>query len=205
MLTLAAIISVSSSLGYLLPAVIGLESMGVPSPGETALVLAAVLASEGKLDIWLVIPIGVASAIVGDNIGYFLGRKIGREVLEAPGPFHARRLRLIAAGDRYFDRHGGKTVFIGRWVALIRVATAWLAGINEMQFSHFFAWNAFGAITWGTTYGLLGYYGGHTVIDVLSTVGIGAAILLGVALVGGYGYLKIRERRAMHGRPGARQ
>jgi membrane protein DedA with SNARE-associated domain len=67
-----------------------------------------------------------------------------------------------------------------------------------MRFSHFFAWNAFGAITWGMTYGLLGYYGGHTVINVLSTVGIGAAIVLGVAFVGGYGYVKVRERRAMH-------
>ncbi len=83
---LGAIISVSSSLGYLLPAIIGLESMGVPSPGETALVLAAVLASQGKLQIWLVILIGVSSAIIGDNLGYWLGRRFGRDVLEAPGP-----------------------------------------------------------------------------------------------------------------------
>ena len=93
MLGIGAIISVSSSLGYLLPAIIGLESMGVPSPGETALVLAAVLASQGKLEIGLVIVIGICSAIVGDNIGYLLGRKFGREVLDAPGPFHQRRSR----------------------------------------------------------------------------------------------------------------
>src|SRR5581483_10470300 len=73
---LAAIISVSSSLGYALPAIIGLESMGIPSPGETALVLASVLASQGKLHIWLVLVIGISSAIIGDNIGYWLGRKI---------------------------------------------------------------------------------------------------------------------------------
>src|ERR1700733_2165429 len=98
MLQLAAIISVSSGLGYLLPAVIGLESMGVPTPGETALVLAAVLASEGKLNIVLVLVIGISSAIIGDNLGYWLGRKIGRDVLEAEGPLHARRLRLIRVG-----------------------------------------------------------------------------------------------------------
>ena len=80
-LALAALIGVSSSLGYLLPAIIGLESMGVPSPGETALVLAAILASQGKLQICLVILIGVASAIAGDNCGYLLGRRLGREVL----------------------------------------------------------------------------------------------------------------------------
>ncbi len=78
---LAAIISVTGSLGYALPAVVGLESMGVPSPGETALVLAGVLASEGKLSIVLVIVIASGSAIVGDNIGYLLGRLLGREVL----------------------------------------------------------------------------------------------------------------------------
>ncbi len=75
-LTVAAIFSVSSGLGYALPAIIGLESMGVPSPGETALVLAAVLASQGKLQIWLVLVIGISSAIIGDNIGYWLGRRL---------------------------------------------------------------------------------------------------------------------------------
>ena len=93
MLLVGAIIGVTSSLGYLLPAIIGLESMGVPSPGETALVLAAVLASQGKLQIGLVILIGVASAIVGDNLGYLLGRKFGRDVLAAPA-------RFASAGSR---------------------------------------------------------------------------------------------------------
>jgi membrane-associated protein len=198
MLTLAAIFSVSSGLGYLLPAVIGLESMGVPSPGETALVLAAVLASQGKLNIELVLLIGISSAIIGDNIGYWLGRKLGRDVLEAPGPFYKRRRRLIAAGDSFFKKHGPKTVFFGRWIALIRVATAWLAGINEMKFSHFFIWNAFGGITWGLTFGLAGYYGGQSAANVLSSVGIYGAIVLGVAVVGSLIYLKVRERR--HGK-----
>lgn len=195
MLTLAAIISLSSGLGYALPAIIGLESMGVPSPGETALVLAAVLASQGKLNIWLVILIAIASAIIGDNLGYFLGRRLGRDVLEAPGPFHRRRVMMISVGDRYFARHGAKTVFIGRWIALIRFATAWLAGINEMHFPTFFMWNALGAITWALTYGLLGYFGGSAVIHVLERVGIGAAIALGVLIVAGVVLMKLRERR----------
>src|SRR5277367_6559380 len=123
MLVLGAIISVGGGLGYALPAIIGLESMGIPSPGETALVLAAVLASQGKLNIWLVILIATASAIVGDNLGYLLGRKLGRDVLESKGPFHERRAKVIELGDRYFQKHGAKTVFIGRWIALIRFAT----------------------------------------------------------------------------------
>src|SRR5947207_6812665 len=130
---LAAIISVSSKLGYLLPAIIGLESMGIPSPGETALVAAAVLASQGHLQIELVLLIATASASIGDNIRYFLGRKVGREVLTAPGPFHHRRTTLIAIGDRFFQHHGSKAVFLGRWIALVRIAAAWLAGINHMK------------------------------------------------------------------------
>ena len=103
MLGQAAIIAVSSGLGYLLPAIIGLESMGVPSPGETALVLAAVLASQGKLNIWLVILIGIASAILGDNVGYALGR-----------PFWNRGYATEAAraGLRWAKRDWGRKVVV---------------------------------------------------------------------------------------------
>ncbi|HWD69664.1 MAG TPA: DedA family protein [Solirubrobacteraceae bacterium] len=194
-LQIAAIFSISSGLGYLLPAIIGLESMGVPSPGETALVAAAVLASQGHLKIWLVILIGAASAILGDNVGYLLGRKLGREVLVSRGPFHAQRARVIDVGDRYFKRHGAKTVFIGRWIAWIRFATAWLAGINGMPVRTFFPWNAFGGITWAITYGLLGYYGGQAVINVVERVGIIAAIVLAIVIVGGFVVVRVRERR----------
>lgn len=191
----AAIIGVSSSLGYLLPAIIGLESMGVPSPGETALILAAVLASQGKLQIWLVIVIAAASAIVGDNIGYWLGRTLGLRVIEAPGPLHTHRVRAIAAGRKFFQRHGGKAVFLGRWIALVRVATAWLAGIDEMRFIEFFLWNALGGITWAITYGLVGYYGGQAAANVLSQVGIYGAIALGVAAVLALVFVKWRKHR----------
>ncbi len=197
MLETAAIISVSSGLGYLLPAIIGLESMGVPSPGETALVLAAVLASQGQLKIWLVIVIAAASAILGDNVGYLLGRHLGRDVLESRGPFHEHRKRVIEAGDRYFKRHGAKTVFIGRWIALIRFATAWLAGINHMPFRVFFPWNAFGGITWAVTYGLVGYFGGNAVAHIFERVGIVAAIVLAVVAVGALVWWRVRERRRL--------
>ena len=197
MLPLAAIISVSSKLGYLLPAIIGLESMGIPSPGETALVAAAILASQGKLQIWLVILIGIASAIVGDNIGYALGRRFGREVLEAPGPWFRRRLLVIRTGDRFFDKHGGKAVFLARWVALVRVAAAWLAGINRMPLKQFFFWNALGGITWGITFGLVGYLLGKSAARVLSDLGIAGAVILVLMLVGGYIALRRRERRML--------
>jgi membrane protein DedA with SNARE-associated domain len=157
--------------------------MGIPSPGETALVLAAVLASQGKLSIWLVLTIGISSAIIGDNIGYWLGRRLGREVLTARGPMQHHRARAIDAGDRFFDRHGNKAVYLGRWIALVRVAAAWLAGINHMPVLEFVFWNALGAITWGLTFGLAGYFGGDAAANVISNLGVGAAVVLAVAAV----------------------
>jgi membrane protein DedA with SNARE-associated domain len=194
-LAYGAIIGLSDNLGYVLPAIIGLESMGIPSPGETALVLAAILASQGKLQIWLVILIGVCSAIAGDNIGYLLGRRYGRDVLAARGPFHERRMRAIDYGDGFFSRHGPKAVFIGRWIALVRFATAWLAGINRMPLKQFFFWNALGGITWGVSYGLVGYYGGHAAAHVLGQAGlVGLGVMVAMAVVG-WLLVRRRERR----------
>jgi membrane protein DedA with SNARE-associated domain len=195
MLLLGAIISVGSGLGYALPAIIGLESMGIPSPGETALILAAVLASQGKLNIWLVILIATASAIVGDNLGYLLGRKLGRRVLTAPGPMQERRVEVIDAGDRFFAKHGPKAVFIGRWIALVRFAVAWLAGIDRMHFRTFFFYNALGAITWATTFGLVGFYAGKAAADAITKYGVYAAVALVVLIVAFVVWRVVRERR----------
>ncbi|MBV8946089.1 MAG: DedA family protein [Solirubrobacterales bacterium] len=192
----AAIIGLSDNLGYLLPAIIGLESMGIPSPGETALVAAAVLASSGKLNIVLVIVIGVTSAIVGDNIGYLLGRKYGRNVFMAPGPFMHHRINAIRYGDGFFERHGPKAVFLGRWIALVRFATAWLAGINRMPFRQFFFWNALGGITWGITYGLVGYFGGKAAAHVLAQAGIVGLVIMVLMAVGAWVLYRRREREA---------
>jgi membrane-associated protein len=201
MLVLGAIISVSSGLGYLLPAIIGLESMGIPSPGETALVLAAVLASQGKLQIWLVLVIGISSAIIGDNLGYLLGRRFGRDVLESErGPFHHRRVEVIRAGDRFFDKHGPKAVFLARWVALVRFAAAWLAGINEMRFAEFFLWNALGAVTWGLTFGLVGYFAGQAAADAITQFGVYAFVALAALAVAAYVLFRRRERGAARDR-----
>jgi membrane protein DedA with SNARE-associated domain len=190
-----AIFGVNDNLGYILPAIIGLESMGIPSPGETALVLAAVLASQGKLNIVLVILIGVSSAIVGDNMGYLLGRRFGRNAFMAPGPFMNHRVNAIRYGDGFFERHGPKAVFIGRWIALVRFATAWLAGINRMQFKQFFFWNALGGLTWGITYGLVGYFGGQAAAHVLAQAGIAGLVVMVLMGVGAWLLLRRRERR----------
>jgi membrane-associated protein len=191
-------ITVSSSLGYLLPALVGLESMGIPSPGETALVLACVMASQGKLQIELVIAIAAAAAILGDNVGYWIGRKAGRRVLTSErGPFHRRRIALIAYGDRFFAKHGSRAVFLGRWMALVRVTAAWMAGMNHMPFRTFFFWNALGGVTWALTVGLIAYYAGEAAVHVIERVGVGAAVVLGVAIVALVVWVQVRERREL--------
>ena len=198
-LTTAALgITVSSSLGYLLPALIALESMGIPSPGETALVLACVMASQGKLQIELVLLIAATAAIVGDNVGYWIGRKAGRRVLTSDrGPFHRRRLALIAYGDRFFAKHGPRAVFLGRWMALVRVTAAWMAGMNHMPFRTFFFWNALGGITWALSVGLVAYFAGEAAVHVIERAGVGAAVVLGAAVVGLVVWVQLRERREL--------
>ncbi|HYV16941.1 MAG TPA: DedA family protein [Conexibacter sp.] len=191
-------IEVSSKLGYLLPALIGLESMGIPSPGETALVLAALLASQGKLQIELVLAIAAASAILGDNVGYWIGRVGGRRLLTSPrGPMHRRRVMLIAYGDRFFARHGAKAVFFGRWMALVRVTASWMAGMNHMPFRVFFFWNALGGISWALTVGLVAYFAGDGAVHVLERFGLGAAIVFAGTLVGAVIWVQRRERREL--------
>jgi membrane protein DedA with SNARE-associated domain len=191
-------ITVSSSLGYVLPALVGLESMGIPSPGETALVLACAMASQGKLQIELVIAIAAAAAIVGDNVGYWIGRKAGRRVLTSDrGPFHRRRIALIAYGDRFFSKHGARAVFLGRWMALVRVTAAWMAGMNHMPFRTFFFWNALGGITWALSVGLIAYWAGEAAVHVIERVGVGAAIALGVVIVAAVVWVQLRERREL--------
>jgi hypothetical protein len=113
------IIGLAGGVGYVaVPAAVALETIGVPVPAETTLVAAAVLASEGRLTIAIVILLAASAAIVGDNVGYLLGRRLGRRVLLAPGPFAAHRPRVVEGGDRFFAAHGAAAVFLGRWVVV---------------------------------------------------------------------------------------
>jgi membrane protein DedA with SNARE-associated domain len=188
-------IHVPAHLGYV---AVGLfvftESMGIPSPGETAIITGAVLASQGDLSIELVILIAIAGAVIGDNVGFLIGRHGGRKLLERPGWGHERRMRLLAYGDRFFARHGPKAVFLGRWMALVRVTAAWMAGASGMRMRTFFVWNLLGGVTWATTVGVLGYALGHAGGNVISKVGIVGAAIGAVAIVGFLIWNRRRER-----------
>jgi membrane protein DedA with SNARE-associated domain len=160
------------------------ESSGVPVPGETALIAAGVLASHGRLHIELVIALAAVAAMIGDNIGYVIGRTGGRRLLERPGFLEEHRRRIIEHGEPFFERHGAKAVFLGRWVAGLRIAAAWLAGINRMPWQRFLFWNALGGISWATSVGLLAYYLGPPAEKIFRTVGIAGVALAAVALLG---------------------
>jgi membrane protein DedA with SNARE-associated domain len=178
------LVDIPEHVGYLAVAVfVGVEASGVPVPGETALIAAAVLASQGELSIELVIAIAAAAAIVGDNIGYGLGRRYGRRLMERPGRTKVRRQVALARGEQLFDRHGPKAVFLGRWIALLRIWAAWLAGIAGMRWRSFLFWNALGGIGWALFFGLLGYYGGEATAELVARLGVGAAVAVGVAAV----------------------
>ena len=128
---------------------VAIESAGIPLPGETALITAAVLAHD-HFGIQWVIVVAAAGAIVGDNIGYWLGRVGGRKLLDRFELTRRYAERVLPPAERFFKRHGGKTVFFGRFVAFLRVTSAWLAGISRMHWWEFAAWNAAGGIIWAT-------------------------------------------------------
>jgi membrane protein DedA with SNARE-associated domain len=157
-----------------------------------------VLASQGDLAIEAVIPVAAVSAIVGDNVGYVLGARLGRRFLERPGRTRETRMALLQRGDRLFDRHGPKAVFFGRWIAGLRIWAAWLAGMTSMPWRSFILWNALGGIAWAIWFGLLGYFGGEAAAHLVQRLGVGAAVTVGVAIAVGYVVIKWRASR----RPG---
>jgi membrane protein DedA with SNARE-associated domain len=184
--------SIPPNLGYLaLAALVGTESMGVPVPGETALIAAGLLAHSGRLNIVVVIAVAAGGAIVGDNIGYVIGRTGGRRLLARPGFLEGRRRELLERGEPFFQRHGPKAVFLGRWFAGLRIAAAWLAGISHMHWAVFLFWNALGGVAWATSVGLAAYLLGPPAGQVIKAVGLAG---IAVVVVAGIGYLVWRRR-----------
>jgi membrane protein DedA with SNARE-associated domain len=161
------------------------ESSGVPIPGETALITAGILASRGKLQIEIVIALAAAGAIVGDNIGYLIGRKGGRWILERPGRFESQRHQVLTTGEPFFEKHGPKAVFFGRFVLGLRVWASWLAGATRMHWASFVLWNALGGILWATGIGLLAYFLGQSAGNAIETFGLFGLAAVAIAIATG--------------------
>jgi membrane protein DedA with SNARE-associated domain len=197
--TLVAASSIENLVGsaglFILFVLIAMESAGIPLPGETALIAAGVLASRGDFDIVAVIAVAAAAAIVGDNVGYWVGRVGGRKLLTRSGWLERHAASVLPWSERFFRKHGAKTIFIGRFVAVLRVTAAWLAGISKMPWWRFFVWNAAGGICWAVLVALVAYYAGHAAADAIGRYGLygaGAIVVLAVAAFVGFRYWRRR-------------
>ena len=165
--------------------IILLGNIGVPVPEETILLLSGYLAWLGDLSLTIVIPVGILSAVVGDNIGYWLGRTGGRRLILAYGRYVFVSRHTIRRAERLFDRYGSRAVFLGRFVAGVRFLAGPLAGVAKMPFGRFFAYNAAGALVYVSLVSLAGYAAGPHLQTVLGAfrraehwVAIAAALLL---------------------------
>ena len=171
----------------LLFAVIMLESFGIPLPGETALIAFGILASQGHYSIEWVIALAALAAIVGDNLGYWvIGRWGGRTLFERWGPLRRYADKTLPPTERVMARHGGKVVFFGRFITVLRYTAAWVAGLAKMEWWRFLFWNALGGVCWAVAVGLVAYYSGHAAADAIQRYGIYAAAAIAVVVVVGF-------------------
>jgi membrane protein DedA with SNARE-associated domain len=179
----------------LLFVVVMLESFGIPLPGETALIAFGVLAAEGHYSIAWVVVLAAAAAIVGDNLGYWLiGRLGGRALFERWGWLRRYAERVLPRAERIMGRHGGKTVFFGRFIAILRFTAAWVAGLGRMPWWKFLFWNASGGIVWATAVGLVAFWAGKAAADAIQRYGLFAAAGIVAVVIIGWVALQIGKR-----------
>jgi membrane protein DedA with SNARE-associated domain len=181
---------------WLVGGAIAIESMGIPVPGETILITAAIYAgTTGKLSITSVVLAAIAGAIVGDNLGFWIGRAVGKRWVmhhQSTWPLTPRRLKV---GQYLFMRHGGKVVFFGRFIAVLRALAAFLAGVNGMDARRFLLFNALGAIVWAGGYGLGAYAFGEQLTNALDRAGFALAVAAVAAAVAAFVFARRYEDR----------
>jgi len=179
-----------NSYGYLAVfALLFVEDFGVPVPGETILIAAAVYAGAGRLNIVVVFLLGLVAAVLGDNLGYLIGRKAGRAGVLRWGKYVLLTPERLDTTEGFFARHGGKIVAVARFIAGLRQANGIVAGLTRMHWLRFLAFNALGATLWVAAWCLAGYFAGlriQLLYDTVTRFGLYAALLalgIGVALV----------------------
>lgn len=185
-----------TSYGYIvLFLLVGIESLGIPLPGETALVTAAAFAAQGRLSIVGVIATAAVAAILGDTGGYWIGRTGGLALIRRHGRLLHFNDATLERVRGFFARHGNKTVFIGRFIAVLRTWAAFFAGTGGMPYRTFLVYNALGGIVWSAVFGALGYVFGRNLPALERSVGRVSLALLLLVVVGG-GVLLWRRRAA---------
>jgi membrane protein DedA with SNARE-associated domain len=183
--------------GYLAVLVfVGIESIGIPFPGETMLITAALYAgSTHRLEILLVVAAAATGAIVGDNIGYTIGRIGGYRLLRRYGKYIRLEERRLRLGQYLFLRHGGKVVFFGRFFSVLRTFAAFLAGVNLMRWWRFVIFNATGGILWASLYGFGAYFLGIQIERLSGPVNIALGVLAVLAILAFVLFVRRNEAR----------
>ena len=167
--------------------------LGFVVPGETAVLLGGFLASTGKLSVVTLAIVVVVAAIVGDTVGYEVGRKLGPRMLRTR--MLSKHQRRVEGARRFLDGRGASAVFIGRFTAFLRAVTPGLAGLSRMRYPRFLAWNAAGGVVWGVGAVLAGYLAGSSYEKVAHYLGQGGAIVVGVLVVAGFFVWRWRHKR----------
>ena len=174
-----------------------LENAGVPVPGETILVAGAALARFGHLSLPSVVAVAIAGAILGDNLGFLIGRHGGRVLLERYGRLFGLTGARLAQFDEFFSKHGAKTVFIARFVTGLRVVGAVLAGASRLRWGTFLFFNAAGAVVWAATFGAVGYLLGYSWETIERWIGrLGLAFLVVIAAASLLAFVRSRRTRS---------
>jgi membrane protein DedA with SNARE-associated domain len=172
---------------------VGAESLGIPLPGETALITAGIYAGHThRLSPWLIFAVAAAGAIIGDNVGYWIGDKGGYRLARRYGPKVRLDERKLKIARYLFDTHGGKVVFFGRFVSILRTYAAFLAGTSKMRWRRFVMANASGGIVWAGIYTLAAYLAGNALQRVSGTI---SWALLGAAVVAVVTVLALSRRQ----------
>jgi membrane protein DedA with SNARE-associated domain len=175
---------------------VAIESIGIPFPGETMLLVAAIDAgTTHQLSIVLVILAATCGAILGDNLGFWIGREGGYRLLRRYGRYIGFNERRVKLGLYLFRTQGGKIVFFGRFVAVLRAWAAFLAGVNRMQWSRFLLFNALGGVSWATLYGLGGYFLGEEIHRLTGPVGIVTIVLAVLIIIASLIFVRRQEKQ----------
>lgn len=175
---------------------VGVECLGVPFPGEATLLAAALYAGTSHgLNIVVVIAAAAFGASAGSAVGYWIGRVAGFWALRRYGRYIGMNEARIRLGQYLFLHHGGKVVFFGRFVALLRALAGVLAGANRMSWPRFMAFNAAGAAVWAGLYGLGAYVFGKQIHRFVGPVGVSLAIVAAIVIIAGFIFLRRNEKR----------
>ena len=176
-----------------------LEDFGIPVPGETVLIAASVFAGSGRLNVFAVAIVGFAAAVLGDNIGYAIGRFGGRRLVDRWGKYVFLTPERVDKAEAFFNRHGARIIVIARFIEGLRQANGIIAGIAEMHWLRFLACNALGAALWVATWVSIGFFAGQHITPIYNAItrySLYAAIIAVIAIVVWIGLRVRRHHRA---------